>query len=527
MSLFAKLVMASAARSNHHRIALMALDLLEGRQAPRWRDLFLQHYEAYFEGAKAPDDVFKDFKNHVLHVQDGFWGGAPEAAGEWYKRTVRALKAQDWRLAAYNAGVMSHYVADPIQPFHTAQSEAEMVIHRAVEQSFSKAYPALKLILDVDLGGPPKIALPEGPDWLRDAMRAGAVEANRHYQTILDHYNHAAGVKNPPAGLDQELKDIAARQLGYASALLARVLDRAIAEAGASAPTVNLTLDAIFAVMKAPIRAVAGAIEDLEERKFVEAMHAEFVKTGKVRATLPEDDKVVRALHAAEVLNEPLSSLECRWPQETGTVHGEGAPARVTVKPKKARTEKAPKPAATAPIVAATPPAAAEPAPMPAPEPAAKPAPEPAAESAPAARLSIDADVVDAPSIGPKTAERLKAIGVLRVADLLAATPEEAAKQIASSYITAQVIRDWQAQAGLALSVPGLSGTAAQILVGAGVRDAQTLADANGAQLIAQCLKFCKSADGQRLLRNSAPPAPALILGWIEAAKGAGARQAA
>jgi hypothetical protein len=44
------------------------------------------------------------------------------------------------------------------------------------------------------------------------------------------------GVKRPVEGLDQEIKDVVAALLGYASVMLSRVLDRAIAESKAEAP---------------------------------------------------------------------------------------------------------------------------------------------------------------------------------------------------------------------------------------------------------------------------------------------------
>ena len=95
------------------------------------------------EGSKAPDKEFKDFKNHVLHVGDDFWGGAPEKVESWYKMLVRALEDGTWSEAVWAAGIMSHYYTDPIHPFHTAQSPAENEIHRAVEWSISKSYDDL------------------------------------------------------------------------------------------------------------------------------------------------------------------------------------------------------------------------------------------------------------------------------------------------------------------------------------------------------------------------------------------------
>ena len=94
MSVCYRLVLDSVCRSNHHRLAVLALEHMQGEQSAKWRDAFLKHRDAYRQGAKAPDEVFKDFKNHVLHVRDGDWGGAPQAAREWYSRTVRALRAE-------------------------------------------------------------------------------------------------------------------------------------------------------------------------------------------------------------------------------------------------------------------------------------------------------------------------------------------------------------------------------------------------------------------------------------------------
>ena len=111
MSLLYAVVFASRCRSNHHRLALDALRRLRSRDGEAWRDLLLHYHDEYLKGAKAPDEVFKDFKNHVLHVRDGDWGGAIEACEEWYRRTVAALKKKEWDQAAWSAGVL-HYVVD-------------------------------------------------------------------------------------------------------------------------------------------------------------------------------------------------------------------------------------------------------------------------------------------------------------------------------------------------------------------------------------------------------------------------------
>ena len=265
MSLLFRIIYAAHATGTHHKLALDALNKLRGADAEQWRRLFLKHASVYMEGSKDPDKRFKDFKNHVLHVRDNYWGGAPEKVENWYRHLVEALKAHSWNEAVYSAGVLSHYYTDPIHPFHTGQTEAENDIHRAAEWSISRSYDALKTMgerahatLDVPV--------PEGERWLREMAIGGAEHSNTFYEKLIAHYDITRGVVDPPSGLDPIGQAVVAELIVYASTGFARILDKAFEEAGQQPPQVNLTPDTIIATLQIPIRRLQKRLQNAEDR---------------------------------------------------------------------------------------------------------------------------------------------------------------------------------------------------------------------------------------------------------------------
>jgi len=98
-------------------------------------------------------------------------------------------------------------------------------------------------------------------------------------------------------------------------------------------------------------------------------------------------------------------------------------------------------------------------------------------------------------------------------------SPEDAATKLKFKHINARLIRDWQAQAGLACTIPGLPSIAAQLLVAVGVRDGDDLANAEADMLINMIDEFCDTPDGQRILRDAVPPTEPKIQAWINLAQ--------
>jgi hypothetical protein len=579
MSLLFDVVYAANATGTHHKLALDALRYLDGPSAEGWRRLFLKHAALYVQGAKVPDDEFKDFKNHVLHVRDGYWGGAADKADSWYGQLVRALAEARWSEAVWAAGVLSHYYTDPIQPFHTAQSEAENNIHRAAEWSISKSYDELRKLGVADFGED-EVSAGTGAGWLRELVLAGAERSNQHYERLIAHYDIHRGVVDPPTGLDVVSRRLVSELVVYAARSFAIVLDRAFAEARIAPPAVNLTLDAVLATLKIPVKRLLARMADKEERRLVERMYDELKTTGRVEANLPADDRMVRELYAKEVLAPQLAARAADRARMIAAPSGAQQPparavpaiapaapasnvsanaASATVDttpiapqsglmaklvsvsredaarkdgpvpnsgpaPSARLAEMSPRPQAQITRPAEITDIAAEAGPASAPRPAATvPSIVPvdfAARSDRSARTFLAAgdDVERAPSIGPKTAERLYAIGIKTVSDFLAAEPEATAASLEVRHISAHTIIDWQDQSRLVMAVPGLRGTHAQLLVGAGYRTASALAGADGNDLLVAVLEFVGTSEGQRVLRDGSPPDLEKIMGWIAGA---------
>lgn len=542
MSLLFRVIYAAHANGTHHKLALDALQRLARADADAWQRLFLKHVELYLEGSKAPDTKFKDFKNHVLHVREGYWGGAPEKVAGWYADLVKALERREWTQAVWCAGVLSHYYTDPIHPFHTAQSEAESNIHRAVEWSINRDYNNLKREAEV-VSRTRLVEAPTGADWLKDFVCQGAEKANAHYERLIAHYDLNIGVVEPPAGLDLIARDLIGDLILYAADGFARVLERAIAESGATPPPVALTLDTVVATLKIPLKWVQKKLSDAEDRRVVEAMYDELMQTGRVERTLPEDDRTIKELHAREVLaghrarqaQQRAQRLPSTAKTEMARPANLGAPAPattgLTTPQQVAQAMSAPsnrQPGAELTTSTSTPAQTAAPAPAtetPAPETKA-PAPLSApthedARTRPRIHLALTDDIERAPSIGPKTAERFYKIGISTVGEFLDGDAIAMAEQIDIRHIDPETIADWQDQAHLVMGVPGLRGGHAQLLVGAGYHTVASIAQADPAALSADILKFASTAQGQRILRDGSTPDIERIKNWVDGATAA------
>ena len=129
--------------------------------------------------------------------------------------------------------------------------------------------------------------------------------------------------------------------------------------------------------------------------------------------------------------------------------------------------------------------------------------------------LQRDSDVVDAPSIGARMAERLGVIGIHTVDDLLQCDPESTATELDYRKVDADTIVAWQQQAALVCRVPMLRGHDAQLLVAAQVTTPEELVTYTPDDLFALIDPISHSSEGKRILRGGSLPDLEEITDWI------------
>ncbi len=124
-----------------------------------------------------------------------------------------------------------------------------------------------------------------------------------------------------------------------------------------------------------------------------------------------------------------------------------------------------------------------------------------------------------APSIGPKTAERLRDIGIETVRQFLDADAADMAAQLDNRRLSRKLLGAWQAQSRLMCAVPNLHGHDVQILTSCGITSEKELAARDAGELLATTKSFVKTKEGERVLRNNKAPDLAEVTGWIDAAR--------
>ncbi len=492
---------AAHCRSTHHYFAIDALPLVGTPAGGRLVGHLLRHHHRYLAGAKDPDSRFRDFQNHVIHVNDGYWGGAPRVAHQWYDRMQRYLRTNRFSDAAHAAGVLSHYFTDPIQPLHTAQTPAEKILHRPIEWSVTKSYGSLLADWKAD---PSRTVfqLSDNPGWLGEAILTSARVAHDHYETLLTHYDLKAGRSNPSAGLDAVSRGCLSQLIGLCVTGWARVIERAAYDAeqsqGRALPTQSVTLGVMLAGIRMPRQRWIRHAEHRIEQAKITALINEFEATGKVEEHLPSEVRVIEKVcrvYAKEreynrIRAERHSNADIRILEPTAT-------SEQTIEPN--IDEYLPAADSAAEVTVGTSPAII---------PLAFPA-------QPQVRLRVEDPLVNAPSIGSKTADRFAAIGIYTVGDFLSSKPEQIAAKLATRWITVATLNVWRCQTILMCQLPEMLARETQLLVGSGFPTADSIAKTSSDKLLDAIQTYAATYSGRRYLRGAAAPDRDRVETWI------------
>ncbi len=284
-------------RSTHHYFAMDALPLVQTDAGQRLVGHLLRHHRRYLAGAIDPDVRFRDFQNHVVHVDEGYWGGAPRVAHRWYDRMLRYLRTDRFSDAAHAAGVLSHYFTDPMQPLHTHSCDLEAVIHRPLEWSVLQSYESILADWrsdDVRV----VFRLSDRSEWLGEAVLHGARYANRKLKRLLEDFDLAVAVRNPAQGLSPELRASMAELFGIAITGWARVIERAARDAelcrGRQLPQAGSWSATLSAMLFAPLSRWRRRGRYRRAQIAVEAIYDEYAANGRLRNHLPTEVDVVQ-----------------------------------------------------------------------------------------------------------------------------------------------------------------------------------------------------------------------------------------
>ncbi len=551
MDAIVAILRAAHCKSTHHYFAIDALHEVPSSRGQSLADLLLANYADYLKGAKDPDNVFKDFENHVLHVRGGYWGGAAKTAEKWLEQSNRMLSAGNWKEAAYAIGVLSHYFSDPFMPLHTAQSPRETIVHRPLEWSVCCSYQSIFKMAceDSQLESFP---LGSASNWLTDSILRGATMANRYYEPLMDDYDMKESGRHPELALGSDSRKTLAMIFTWVLTGWGSVIDRIANEVSVKLPNTSLAVPTLLAGLQMPVKKIVAGIDSAEQKREVEKILDEFNRTGNVVRNVSQEQRTVQKVRKErpELRPEP-SIVEKAVTSELMQVPAKPKVAPVPIKPKAVaqpqyvstviqqpdQPRSNPEPAKItqpAPIIqpATIIPTRPKIEPIHAAEPILQkpekqvrevviPAPEVTANEKTTKRtkLTFDSPIVDSPAIGPKTAARLEAIGLTTVRDLLSHDAESISAELQTKWITPRIVDQWQDQARLACQIERLSAAGSGLLIMAGIRTAEELIRLRPAEAHAMVNAAAQTSEGQRLLREQEPPPLKTIERWIDAAQ--------
>jgi len=130
--------------------------------------------------------------------------------------------------------------------------------------------------------------------------------------------------------------------------------------------------------------------------------------------------------------------------------------------------------------------------------------------------LNGHSPIDQAPSIDSAAVARLRAVGVLQVENLLAASPKQLADQLQVADVDASVVRRWQHECRLMCGVRKLRSFDARVLVGCGITHPRELSELDARTLVERVEAFLATERGSRILKSGTSQEIQRLTEWID-----------
>ncbi len=522
-----------------------------------WAEVFVKYGDELREGAKMPDDVFKDFQNHCFHPPS--WGGAPSACKKYWELMVQALSDKKCSEAIRYAGIASHYFSDVLNPTHTGQVPREQIVHKFIEWGVGSNL--------VSYGSRMALSSPLEVVDIEQLVRNSAILSHQYYGLFVDGYDLVQGERYGwGKGFSEENHVLNTALLELAVRGTAGLWILAIKAAGVGPPEVNMTVCSVIQAVKSPIARLSNFIESLQLKRVQNRQVEELRMTGTIEKTLTHDvvgkSQFYEELEKKGALRFRQQKTAALRPGATTTLQDVTLPPEapapaVKISTTRRKTQRrstktstlTEAPSMAAPETATTVTSPPEPTPVTetivetqhqhpvesggAAEPKSRrktPAtvvthaaePKPSRARGPRSpHLTPSDPVKDAPGIGARTADALAKLGIKSVGDLLSRKASDIARELGDRRIDAERVRMWQYASRLMCEVPALYGHDAIILYNVGIRSRSELAQAEPKRLLEASVKYAKSDAAQREMRSMPIPDWQEVTNWIESAQSA------
>ncbi|MCE3018677.1 MAG: DUF4332 domain-containing protein [Pirellula sp.] len=279
----------------------------------------------------------------------------------------------------------------------------------------------------------------------------------------------------------------------------------------------------LMATVQVPAKKIVSAFKNAEQRKEIEKVLEEFHRTGQVVKNIAEEQRTVAKIRQSKPTLAPAATEVQRaqaLPQVIQATKPASRPKIAQPTPERAATIPA------QPIANIAPPHRAEV--QPAKQPRSTPLPlatPPEARFAEPTRAQVHdkigpwSPIVDALAIGPKTAERLKAINIHTINDLLQSNPADIARCLATSWINETTVATWIVQARLVCEIDKLTAVGSGLLALAGIESATAMIRRGEADVHRAILATAETSEVKRMLRDKEPPGLDRVQRWIKAAR--------